>query len=164
MAAEHGIRIQRVSLRPVPGARTGSVYQSASDYCQLQVGRQADERSLDRYVSFLIAGSVAEMLAVEHRHEFTNRIATQNRFRNRWYQVTWSQPEVHLDFAYYYLAVWGPELVHFELERHQQFHWKHTLYAVEKPDFWQRIERVAPRLIAGEVLDQSAVLAAIHGK
>jgi hypothetical protein len=110
---------------------------------------------------FLVAGSTAEMLALERYHEFTGRIATRKRFRNHWHDAAWSRPEVHLDQAFYYLAIWGSEYLDY-LDRWRLFIWQRALSDLEKPHIWQRIERVAQRLMAGEVLDQAAVMAAIQ--
>ena len=160
LAARHEIAIQRVALNRLPGRMSSSTFQSALDYCPLHVGRVIDESRLDKYISFLLAGSATEMLAMEYYHEFTGRDATQDRFRQRWYQLAWARPELHLDLAYYYMIVWGSAPLN-HIGRWKLSCWRTALSMVCHRQVWQAIEQVAQRLIAGEVLQQEDITAAL---
>jgi hypothetical protein len=164
MAVRYGIHIERVGLRRSPEQLTTSIFQSADEYCPLRMGRATDERRLENYLFFLLAGSIAEMLAIEHHHHLVRCPAFQNHFRDRCYEILWARPDVHNDLAFYYFSFWGRELAPFEVPRMNVFYWGQVLRRVEEPETWQRIEQVAQQLIQCEVLDQSGILAAMEGQ
>src|ERR1700743_2204020 len=73
LAARFEIGIERVAIKRVPGRLTRSIYQSAMDYCPLRVGRVPDplvELRLEKYMDFLHAGSVADLLGLEQYHGY----------------------------------------------------------------------------------------------
>ena len=131
------------------------------DYCPLRVGKVPDplvELRLEKYIDFLFASSVADMLALEEYHGYSPEV--QKRFRRHWFKAIWSRPEIHLDWAYYYTTVWGFALLQ-EPRRWQLSYWQSTLSRFDQSHLWQAVEHVAERLLAGEVLSQTDIIGAL---
>jgi hypothetical protein len=67
LAAQYKIGIQRVAIKQLPGKLNRSIFQTAADYCTLRVGHFVDDDiRLERFISFLMAGTAADMLALEN--------------------------------------------------------------------------------------------------
>jgi hypothetical protein len=161
MAAKYQIGISRVTLKRLPGRITRSTFQSAVEYCSLQVGQFVnDDLKLDQYLSFLMAGTAADMLALEHYHGYKNRPSVQDRFREQWYKAIWERPSLRLNEAYCLIVAWSYTSPP-EIWRHQLNCWHNAVLNLSFRSTWAAVEEVAQRLLAGEVLDQAAVVAVI---
>jgi hypothetical protein len=162
LAAQYKIEIQRVSIRQIPGKLNRSIFQTAADYCSLRIGHFVDDDlRLERYVSFLMGGCAADMLALEIHRGYKNRPSLQDRFREHWYKSIWERPGIDLDKAYSLIVGWtytSPA----DLWRYRLNLWRHTVLNLSYELAWEAVEEVAQRLLAGEVLDQTAVVASLR--
>jgi hypothetical protein len=161
LAARFGIGIERVAIKRVPGRLTCSTYQSAMAYCPLRVAIVADplvQTRLEKYIDFLVAGSIADMLVLEQFHNYLSDV--QKRFRQHWLKAMWVRPELHLDWTYYLVTTWGLATLS-DPWRWQLSYFQSTLFRLEQDHIWQAVEHVAQRLLSGEVLSQGDIIGAL---
>jgi hypothetical protein len=152
VAHHYGIEVHSVSMSAKGSHAFASKFQRIEDYCRLQLGQPVDLAKIDRYLVFLMAGSVSEMLGIEKHHGVVARSPGQMQFRRQWSAQVWLNPDRHLDLAYFTIVAWSAARWGFDFEKQRRALWERTCKLVQTPAMWSRIERVAALLFEGRVL------------
>ena len=92
-------------------------------YCRLTPGVPADLVKLEQFIIFLLAGSVAEMVAIEPGYQLTPQSTTQRRFRQKWFIDAWDNPEPRVDAAYFAIVAWMPGVSASDIAKEQRRLW-----------------------------------------
>jgi hypothetical protein len=138
-----------------------SVYRRLDEFCPLAQGRQAELAKLDGYLRFLMAGTIAHQIRGEGYLEIVPKSTTHRRFRARWYEAAWKNPERRLDLAYYYLVAWYPNWGVHQLRKEQFDIWRKTCAFLESPEIWRAVEQIAGWLSEGEILHEADIAQAL---
>lgn len=158
LATYHGIPFVQFGLSMTFPAWPVSRYPRLGQFCNLPPGKPTDRQSLEKYLSFLLGGSLAEMIRTERQRDITPASRSQKRFRKRWYEEAWDEPEPELDLVYMAVMAWlsagGPEQV--DLERKRL--WDTTCHQLEYPPLWPAVEKIAERMLEGEIIEKNDVL------
>lgn len=138
--------------------RPVSRYSRLHEYCRLSPGKPADRPRLEKYVSFLLSGSLCDMLYIERCRRLRPHGRAQGRFRKAWYEMAWDEPDHLLDLAYQALVAWAPEKSP-SVEQECQRLWDQTCQQLENPPLWHAVEDLAQRMIwEGEIVEANDVL------
>ncbi len=76
-AYHYNVGIEHVSLTAPAAGALYSRFQRIESYCRLVPGFPANLVKLEQFIIFLLAGSVAEMLAIERHFQLTPQSTTQ---------------------------------------------------------------------------------------
>src|SRR4029077_1653092 len=99
--------------------------------------------------------------ALENYHSYARRPSIQDRFREHWYKAIWDRPSIRLDKAFCMIMAWSYASPS-DIWRYQLNCWRNTVLNLSFKLVWEAVEEIAQRLLAGEVLDQTAVVATLR--
>lgn len=162
IACQHQIGFERIALASEFNWEPVSVYRRLDEICPLTPGEPAELVTLDGYIKFLMAGTISHQLRGERYLGLVPKSTTQRRFRTRWYEAAWRNPERRLDLAYYYLAAWFPHWDTYTRDKERFQLWRKTCDYLDSPEVWKAVEQIAGWLGAGEVLSEADVIGALR--
>lgn len=140
-----------------------SRYSRIDQFCHLKPDRIADWPRVEKYISFLLSGSVCDMLFIEQHRQLPRHGKALKRFRNEWYRQVLAEPDPRTELAYVSLIAWLPAEFPSSVDQECQRLWDQSLRKLEYPPFWPAVETLARRIIMdGELIDEEAVLELIH--
>ena len=146
-AYHYNIGIEQISLSAPAAGAICSRFQRMESYCRLLPGFPANLVRLEQFIIFLLAGSVAEMLAIERHYQRVPQSTTQRRFRERWFTNAWDNPEPRVDAAYFAIVAWMPAVNAYDIAKERRL-WTRACELLEGGDRWTGVDHIA-RSIAG---------------